>query len=111
MAISNQSQFLAAGDNEGEILLLNLKTEQKHAELNSHSDAVYSLSFSPDGQFIASGSRDDTVKIWHVKTGKLLHTLKEDSRWYGVFSVSFSKDGQVLAAGLGGGEIKLWQKI
>ncbi|MFB2768435.1 WD40 repeat domain-containing protein [Pelatocladus sp. BLCC-F211] len=36
----------------------------------------YSIAFSPDGQTIASSSRDGTVKLWDVKTGECLKTLK-----------------------------------
>lgn len=110
VGISANSQFLAIGSEESRILLLNLKSRQKHIELEGHSGAVCSLMFSPDGQFLASGSKDDTVKIWHVKTGELLHSFEGGSCWSGVLSLSFSQDGQILAAGLERGKIKVWQK-
>ena len=37
--------------------------------LQGHHDAVWSVAFSPDGQFLASGSQDKTVKLWEMKTG------------------------------------------
>ena len=51
---------------------LNLETTQ-HVGLhilitNEHKDAVLSVAFSPDGQLLASGSLDGTVKIWKQKT-------------------------------------------
>jgi WD40 repeat protein len=110
VAISGNSPFLAVGSDESKILLLNLATRQEYIELDGHSGAVCSLAFSPDGQRLASGSRDDTIKVWHVKTGELLHDFEGGSCWEGVLSVSFSQDGQTLAAGLEGGEIKVWQK-
>ncbi len=35
-----------------------------------HSDDVNSVAFSPDGRFALSGSRDDTLRLWDVKTGR-----------------------------------------
>ncbi len=43
--------------------------------LEGHSDIVWGVTFSPDGQLLASGSTDKTVKIWHPD-GTLLQTLK-----------------------------------
>jgi WD40 repeat protein len=34
------------------------------APLKSHSEAVYSVAYAPNGRFIASGNRDSTVQIW-----------------------------------------------
>ncbi len=74
--------------------------------LQGHQNPVISVSISPDGQTLASGSWDKTVKLWNVKTGELTRTLQghQDSVW----SVSFSPDGQTLASGGEDGTVKLW---
>jgi WD40 repeat protein len=36
-----------------------------------HSDDVYSIAFSPDGRMLATGSHDNTIKLWDVATGGL----------------------------------------
>ena len=74
--------------------------------LKGHSESVLSVSFSPDGKALATGSGDNTVKLWDLKTGRELHTLKEHSG--GVFSVSFSPDGKTLATGSQDRTVKLW---
>ena len=60
--------------------------------LKAHAFGVYSVAFSPDGKILASGSRDETIKLWDVKTGKELATLKGHPE--GVNAVAFSPDGR-----------------
>ncbi|MCF3574115.1 WD40 repeat domain-containing protein [Planktothrix agardhii 1812] len=74
--------------------------------LETHSSLVYSVSFSPDGKTLASGSGDNTIKLWDVTTGKEIHTLQGHSSV--VSSVSFSPDGKTLASGSDDNTIKLW---
>ncbi|MDH6062099.1 hypothetical protein NWP17_16935, partial [Chrysosporum bergii ANA360D] len=74
--------------------------------LSGHSNPVLSVAYSPDGQTLASGSRDNTIKIWNVKTGQPLHTLSGHSSW--VHSVAYSSDGQTLASGSDDNTIKIW---
>ena len=44
--------------------------------LSGHKDDIYSLAFSPNGQILASGSKDTTVRLWQVSDGRLLRILK-----------------------------------
>jgi WD40 repeat protein len=74
--------------------------------LTGHSDSVFSVAYSPDGQTLASGSKDNTIKLWNVKTGNLLQTLTGHSD--SVYSVAYSPDGQTLASGSKDNTIKLW---
>jgi hypothetical protein len=67
---------------------------------------VNSVSYSPDGRYIASGSYDGTIKIWDATTGALVRTLTGHSDW--VFSVSYSPDGRYIASGSRDGTIKIW---
>jgi WD40 repeat protein len=74
--------------------------------LEGHNHSVRSVVFSPDGQRLASGSDDETVKIWDAMSGHYLQTLEghNDS----VRSVAFSPDGQRLASGSDDKTVKIW---
>ncbi|MEO9128275.1 MAG: hypothetical protein ABI262_26845, partial [Microcoleus sp.] len=40
-----------------------------------HSDSILSAAISPDGQLLATGSHDSTIKVWSVHSGELLRTI------------------------------------
>ncbi|KAK3946807.1 hypothetical protein QBC32DRAFT_387713 [Pseudoneurospora amorphoporcata] len=74
--------------------------------LEGHSNDIGSVAFSPDGQRLASGSWDKTIKIWDPASGSCLQTLEGHSG--SVHSVAFSSNGQRLASGSSDKTIKIW---
>ncbi|HTZ20028.1 MAG TPA: twin-arginine translocation signal domain-containing protein, partial [Opitutaceae bacterium] len=75
----------------------------------AHSASIYSVAFSPDGKRLASGSGDQTIKLWDVVSGELQRTLNGHKD--PVASVAFSPDGQLLASGSWDKTIKLWAVV
>ncbi|HEX8723679.1 MAG TPA: WD40 repeat domain-containing protein, partial [Pyrinomonadaceae bacterium] len=69
---------------------------------------VTALAFTPDGRRLASASaeRDNTVRLWDVRTGELLHTLAGHDDW--VTSVAFAPDGLRLASGSRDRKLIIW---
>ena len=65
--------------------------------LEGHSEAILSVSFSPDGKSLASGSGDTTVRIWDLQTETPLETCKGHKHW--VLVVAFSPDCKKIASG------------
>ncbi|MCC7430750.1 fibronectin type III domain-containing protein, partial [bacterium] len=70
----------------------------------NHTSSVRSVSFSPDGSKVVSGSGDNTVKVWNASDGALLWTGNHDQVW----SVSFSPDGSKVASGSYYNTVKVW---
>lgn len=75
-------------------------------KLTGHTRDVKSLSFNPDGQILASGSADETIRLWNVEKRHQIARFKGYTRT--VNAVCFSPDGHTLASGSDDGFIWLW---
>jgi WD40 repeat protein/serine/threonine protein kinase len=77
--------------------------------LAGHAAPVRAVTFSPDGQYLLSGSDDNTVRIWEAMTGRHHASLRGHSR--PVYACAIAPDAsQVLSAGQEG-QIKLWNLV
>ncbi len=72
-----------------------------------HERRINAIAFSSDGQILASGGADQTIKLWYLTTGEIL-TLKghRDS----IRAIAFSPDGQMLVSGSNDCTIKIWRQ-
>ncbi|KAJ5293252.1 Nuc-1 negative regulatory protein preg [Penicillium atrosanguineum] len=77
--------------------------------LEGHSGRVESITWSPDGSRLASGSYDQTVRIWDPVTGECMSTLKGHSD--DVTSIAWSPDGSRLISGSYDQTVRIWDPV
>ncbi|MEH2169695.1 MAG: serine/threonine-protein kinase [Nostoc sp.] len=120
VAFSPQGQLLASASYDRTIRLWQipaLGSSQREFEnrpcysllgtLSGHAWAVLTVAFSPDGQILATGSDDNTIKLWEVNTGQLICTLVGHS--WSVVAVAFTADGETLLSASCDKTVKLWK--
>lgn len=76
------------------------------AKLNGHISTVKSVCFSPNGIVLASGSFDQSIRLWDVKTGQEKAKLEGHTNY--VYSICFSPDGNTLISGSEDKSIRFW---
>jgi COMPASS component SWD3 len=77
--------------------------------LKGHKKGISEVKFSPDGQYIASGSADMTVRIWEASTGINTHIM--EGHLAGISAIAWSPDSQTVASGSDDKTIRLWDRI
>jgi len=75
--------------------------------LRAHVQAVYQVCWSSDSRFLVTSSKDSTIKLWDVSTGKMVHDLPGHADE--VYAVDWSPDGTFVASGGKDRVLKIWR--
>ncbi len=89
------------------IVMMDLATGEQKTTLEGHTRHIWSLAWSPDGERLASGSGDKTIRIWDPETESCRQTLEGHAA--SVYTVSWSPDGERIASGSADRSIRIWE--
>lgn len=114
LAFSPDGKLLATGGGEpsrsGELKIWNVADGKlvKHIA-DAHSDTVFGLEFSPEGQYIASAAADRFIKVFEVATGSRYRSF--EGHTHHVLDVGWRADGKVLASAGADNVVKVWDFV
>lgn len=73
-------------------------------------DGVTTVAISPNGEFVAAGSLDKSVRVWDARNGMLIERLEGlEGHKDSVYSVAFAPNGRSLVSGSLDKTIKMWE--
>ncbi|HET6879112.1 MAG TPA: c-type cytochrome domain-containing protein [Pirellulales bacterium] len=90
----------------GRVVLFDVRTGKRLAEIGDEIDAVLAADLSPDQRLVALGGSGRKVKIYSTADGALRYTIVKHTDW--ITAVAFSPDGTRLATADRAGVIHLW---
>jgi WD40 repeat protein/serine/threonine protein kinase len=109
LALSPNGAFLAAGQRDGSILVVDTATRMPvGAPLTGHEGGVEDLKFSPDGSRLVSSGDDGTIRLWPVEDGFIgagtIVARFDDVIW----GVAFDPPGRKIVSVSEDGSVRLW---
>jgi len=110
VAFGKDSRTLAVASGvagrSGAVVLLDLESGAI-APIEQARDEMLAVAFSPDGQWLATGGTDSTVRVWNLETKAAPLELKGHTDW--ISGLAFSPDGKLLATSSADKTARVWK--
>jgi len=107
LAVSPDGQKFAVGvQGDGSVQLRSMSSGQLLGQLIGHGERIHAVEFSPDNQWILTGSQDGTARLWSTETGEPVHPpVRHDGS---VWGIAFSPDSTLAVTVDTAGTAQLW---
>lgn len=104
------ARYVVGASSNGTAYVWDWKRKQVLAELDRHSGPVYSAAFSPDGNYVVTGSRDKHARVFSWRQGRHGHVVKDlVGHSDAVSDANFSPDGRLLVTASVDGTARVWE--
>lgn len=107
LACQKDGEQIAVGLHDGRVELCAARDAATTRKFSGHKDTITVVCFDPRSTFLASGSADDSLRIWDIRDGTLLHTFHQGNE-YDVVTAALRPDGRRIVTGDGENEMKVW---
>ncbi|XP_035676373.1 NACHT domain- and WD repeat-containing protein 1-like isoform X1 [Branchiostoma floridae] len=109
VTMTDDRKYTAVGTDEKQILVFDNKLDKAAHILVGHQSPLTCLSVSHNQKLLASGSSGETMRVWDLGTGRLVHELYAKSPVFkGIVCLSFSHDDKYLLTGGHDRSLKMW---
>lgn len=108
MAVNPKAGEVAVGYSDHVIRIFSLGDYTLKKEFTAHTNSIFTLAYTPDDQFLLSGSRDARLKAWDTKTG-YTQAAEVVAHLFAINHITFSPSGRHFASCSMDKSIKIWK--
>jgi WD40 repeat protein/DNA-binding CsgD family transcriptional regulator len=97
LTMNDDGQFaIPYGERETQIVLFDYETGERIATFDGHTDQIFALEYSPDGELLYSGARNAELYQWDIETGEIIQEFVGHLEW--VHHLDVNSDGGKLVS-------------